>query len=147
MKRIPSLVFFASLLIIFVTECVSKYSYFYMKFNKVYNALVVNQTRAISCDESLGLCKKCDERCKAKHGPSCISKCDGEVGMLSCTCTYECGPTLPPKRNVCSGGTGMCSGNCPDKCCDTNCAQKYNGGRGFCNSLGNYNLCQCEYPC
>lgn len=105
--------FFLSLLIVSIylylisIECVSKYSYFYMKFNKVYNALVVNQTRAISCDESLGLCKKCDERCKAKHGPSCISKCDGEVGMLSCTCTYECGPTLPPKRNVCSGGTGM----------------------------------------
>ncbi|KAG7611104.1 hypothetical protein ISN44_As05g032140 [Arabidopsis suecica] len=127
MERITSLVFFASFLIIFVSG--------------------VNQTRADSCDESLGLCETCDERCKAKHGPSCISKCDGEVGMLSCTCTYECGPPLPPKGNVCSGGTGMCSGKCPYKCCDTSCAQKYNGGRGFCNSLGNYNFCQCEYPC
>lgn len=82
---------------------------FYVKFNKVYNALVVNQTRAVTCDESLGICKGCDKRCKTKHGPSCISKCDGEVGNLKCTCTYECGPPPPPK--ICNDGLSIAHKN------------------------------------
>ncbi|XP_010435730.1 PREDICTED: putative defensin-like protein 180 [Camelina sativa] len=130
MKRTGSLVFLVTLLIIFV-------------------AVVINQTRAESCNDVVGTCENCDERCKAKHGPSCISRCDGQFGVFLCTCTYECVPPSPPSPpKVCNGGTStMCSQNCPEKCCDTNCAQKYSGGRGFCNSLGNFNLCQCQYPC
>ncbi|XP_023635413.1 putative defensin-like protein 180 [Capsella rubella] len=120
-----SLVFLVSLLVIFVA--------------------VVNQTRADSCNDSLGTCENCDERCKTKHGPSTMSKCDGSVGLLLCTCTYECAPLASSK--ICSGGTGLCTADCPEKCCDTNCAEKYNSGRGSCNFLGNYNLCQCEYKC
>ncbi|KAL1223331.1 putative defensin-like protein [Cardamine amara subsp. amara] len=124
MERITSLVFLVSLLIIF--------------------ASVVNQTRAGTCDESLGICQGCDDRCKAKHGPSCISKCDGEVGNLMCTCTYDCTP--PPPLKTCNNGLGMCSPSCPE-CCNAQCAQKYVGGSGLCNTLDNISMCLCKYPC
>ncbi|XP_019088066.1 PREDICTED: putative defensin-like protein 180 [Camelina sativa] len=102
MERTPSLIFHVSLLIIFVA--------------------VVNQTRADSCNDSLG------------------------------TCTYEGVPPSPPSPlsplKVCIGVVKrMCSYVCPEKCCDANCAQKYKGGRGFCNPFGNIILCQCQYPC
>ncbi|CAL9224427.1 unnamed protein product [Arabidopsis halleri] len=121
MERIPSLVSLVSLLIIF--------------------ASVVDQTRAGICNDSLGLCDGCDQRCKAKHGPSCESKCDGPVGMLMCTCIYEC----PPK--LCNGGLGNCGESCNEQCCDRNCALKYNGGHGYCNTLDDFSLCLCKYPC
>ncbi|ESQ54220.1 hypothetical protein EUTSA_v10026566mg [Eutrema salsugineum] len=127
MERITSLAFLVSLLIVF--------------------ASVVNQTRANTCSEGLGTCENCDQRCKAKHGPSSQSSCDRSVGVPLCTCYYQCGPPSPTPPKICDGGAGICSQSCPDKCCDTNCAQKYKGGRGFCSSIGNYRLCQCTYPC
>ncbi|XP_018482286.1 defensin-like protein 182 [Raphanus sativus] len=114
-------------------------------------ASVVNQTRANTCTDGLGTCENCDQRCKAKHGPSSESNCDHSLVMPLCLCYYQCaGPTptptpTPPK--ICNGGAGICSRSCPETCCNTNCAQKFNGGHGFCSTLGNFNLCQCQYPC
>ncbi|CAA7048814.1 unnamed protein product [Microthlaspi erraticum] len=107
--------------------------------NDVYNVAVVNQSSAAQCMETQGPCDNCDQKCLAKYGPSVHTQC----GNSQCICIYECGQ--PAK--TCSGGGGMCSQNCPETCCDANCAQKFNGGKGYCQSLGNYNLCQCEYPC
>lgn len=104
------------------------------------NVAVVNQSRAGTCVETEGPCENCDQKCLAKFGPSVNTQC----GNSQCLCIYECPPS-PPK--VCNGGAGLCSQNCPEKCCDTNCATKFNGGHGSCATLGNINLCQCEYPC
>ncbi|XP_010438224.1 PREDICTED: defensin-like protein 182 [Camelina sativa] len=112
---------------------------------------VVDQARAKTCIDGLGTCENCDERCKAKHGPSSESNCgiSTEVPLPLCTCYYQCGSSSspPPSPKKCNGGVGICSQRCPEKCCDMNCAQKYNGGHGFCNTLGTFSLCQCEYPC
>ncbi|CAF2132171.1 hypothetical protein BRARA_K00859 [Brassica rapa] len=120
MQRTTSLVFLVNFLIIFTS--------------------VVNQSRAGTCVETEGPCENCDQKCLAKFGPSVNTQC----GNSQCLCIYECPPS-PPK--VCNGGAGLCSQNCPEKCCDTNCATKFNGGHGSCVTLGNFNLCQCEYPC
>lgn len=101
----------------------------------------MDQSRADTCDDKIGPCDdNCDQTCKATYGPETQSKCDGPVGNSSCTCHYQC-------IKVCNGGTGMCSEACPNNCCDMNCAKKYIGGHGYCNSLGNFRLCQCNYPC
>ncbi|XP_010493543.1 PREDICTED: putative defensin-like protein 179 [Camelina sativa] len=124
MERTTSLVFLVSLLIIF--------------------ASVLNQIRAHTCDDnSLGPCKNCDERCKAKHGPLSVSKCNGGDGM--CMCTYECAPLLPDK--VCVGAIDMCTDTCPLSCCDRLCAIKYKNGRGGCVDYVGYRMCTCEYSC
>ncbi|CAB81000.1 hypothetical protein [Arabidopsis thaliana] len=98
---------------------------------------VVNQARGDTCIDGLGYCNNCDERCKAKHGPSSESSCDRSVGVPLCKCYYECesppSPPAPPKK--CDGGAGICSQRCQGQCCDMNCAQKYIGGHGFCNTL------------
>ncbi|ESQ46610.1 hypothetical protein EUTSA_v10000699mg [Eutrema salsugineum] len=113
---------------------------------ELYYVAVVNQSRADTCTEILGTCENCDQKCLDKYGPSVRTQCDGVAGQpLLCTCIFHCGPPLPPK--VCTGGAGLCSGNCSDKCCDGNCAAKYNAGHGSCLMLGNFNLCQCEYTC
>ncbi|CAH8274857.1 unnamed protein product [Arabidopsis lyrata] len=127
MERMTSIVFIVNLLIIFTS--------------------VVNQTRADTCTDGLGLCNGCDERCKAKHGPSSESNCDRSIGVGLCVCYYQCGSPSPPVQKKCNGGAGICSQRCQGTCCDMNCAQKYNGGHGFCNTLGTFSLCQCEYPC
>ncbi|KAG2239384.1 hypothetical protein Bca52824_091815 [Brassica carinata] len=42
-------------------------------------------TGANTCTEGLGTCENCDERCKAKHGPSSESNCDRSLVIpLSC---------------------------------------------------------------
>ncbi|AEE85716.1 low-molecular-weight cysteine-rich 59 [Arabidopsis thaliana] len=129
METVTSLVFIVNLLIIFTS--------------------VVNQARGDTCIDGLGYCNNCDERCKAKHGPSSESSCDRSVGVPLCKCYYECesppSPPAPPKK--CDGGAGICSQRCQGQCCDMNCAQKYIGGHGFCNTLGTFSFCQCEYPC
>ncbi|KAH0871503.1 hypothetical protein HID58_078525 [Brassica napus] len=60
------------------------------------------------------------------------------------TCYYTCGPPspTPPHHKQCYGGTGLCS-----SACNQNCAQKYLGGSGFCESIGISRLCKCQYPC
>ncbi|XP_013597145.1 PREDICTED: defensin-like protein 182 isoform X1 [Brassica oleracea var. oleracea] len=128
MERITPVVLLVSLLIMF--------------------ASVVNQTRA-KCADGLGTCENCDERCKAKHGPSSESICDLSLGMPLCMCYYQCAdpPPTPTPPKICNGGAGLCSARCFGSCCDTNCAQKFNGGHGFCSTLGTFNLCQCQYPC
>ncbi|KAG7533138.1 hypothetical protein ISN45_Aa08g007700 [Arabidopsis thaliana x Arabidopsis arenosa] len=118
-----SLLFFVSLVIIF--------------------ASVVNQIRAQTCDENLGSCENCDQRCKAKHGPLSVSKCNGPDGM--CKCTYECASFKPAK--VCVGGTDMCTDTCPQSCCDRQCAIKYKNGHGGCVNYAGYRMCICEYSC
>ncbi|KAG2245446.1 hypothetical protein Bca4012_015784 [Brassica carinata] len=112
-------------------------------------ASVVNQTGANTCTEGLGTCENCDERCKAKHGPSSESNCDRSLVIPLCVCYYQCPdpPPTPTPPKICNGGAGLCSARCPANCCDTNCAQKFNGGHGFCDTIGNFNLCQCQYPC
>lgn len=108
----------------------------------------MNQARADTCVDGLGTCQNCDERCKAKHGSSSESNCDRSIGVPLCTCYYQCGSSpSPPSPKKCDGGAGICSERCPEICCDMNCAQKYYGGHGFCNTLGTFSLCQCEYPC
>lgn len=112
----------------------------------------MNQTRATICVDGLGTCENCDQKCKAKHGPSSESSCDRSIGVPLCTCYYECpspppSPPSPTPPKTCFGGTGACSQRCPEKCCDMNCAQKYRGGHGYCDTLGTISLCQCEYPC
>lgn len=98
-----------------------------------------------ACEDPLGACPQCDERCKAKRGPTAQGSCD--INQL-CTCYYPCGPTpLPPQPKQCYGGTGLCTGQCGSQCCNQNCAQKYPGGSGFCESLGHNYLCKCQYPC
>ncbi|KAL0891271.1 hypothetical protein Bca101_015254 [Brassica carinata] len=104
---------------------------------------VVNQSRAQAaqaCVQALGPCENCDQKCLAQYGPSVHTQC----GNSQCLCIYQCGPS-PPK--VCNGGAGLCSQNCPSNCCDMNCAKKYNAGHGSCVTLGNSNLCQCQYSC
>ncbi|XP_010472383.1 PREDICTED: defensin-like protein 181 [Camelina sativa] len=122
MERTPTLASLVSLLIIF--------------------ASVVEQTRADKCNERLGPCDGCDQRCKARYGGSCESKCDGIVGMLSCTCIYQCHP-----RKVCNAGLGNCGMSCNSQCCNAKCAQRYSGGGGFCNNVAGFSVCQCSYPC
>ncbi|EOA18836.1 hypothetical protein CARUB_v10007451mg [Capsella rubella] len=113
----------------------------------------VNPTKADTCKEGLGTCKNCDQRCKTKYGASSQGNCDGSVGLLVCTCHFKCGIHSPPPplsyqpQKTCNGGAGFCSKTCNKDCCDSNCAQKYDGGTGFCNTIGHANLCQCVYPC
>ncbi|KAL0804919.1 hypothetical protein Bca101_097410 [Brassica carinata] len=101
-----------------------------------------NKVKANSCQDPLGSCLQCDERCKAKHGPTGQASCDTRNQL--CTCYYTCGPSspTPPQHKQCYGGTGLCS-----SACNQNCAQKYLGGSGFCESIGNSRLCKCQYPC
>ncbi|XP_013597357.1 PREDICTED: defensin-like protein 183 [Brassica oleracea var. oleracea] len=103
---------------------------------------VANKVKANSCQDPLGSCLQCDERCKAKHGPTGQASCDSRNQL--CTCYYTCGPPspTPPHHKQCYGGTGLCS-----SACNQNCAQKYLGGSGFCESIGNSRLCKCQYPC
>ncbi|ESQ54217.1 hypothetical protein EUTSA_v10027387mg [Eutrema salsugineum] len=110
-------------------------------------ASVENKVKADICHEGLGNCNQCDERCKAKHGPTAQGDCNNIYQI--CTCNYDCGPPPPaPPRRQCSGGTGLCDTKCGNPCCNLSCARKYPGGSGFCdNSLGHTLLCQCQYPC
>ncbi|CAH2077379.1 unnamed protein product [Thlaspi arvense] len=126
MQRITSLTFLVTLLIVFTS--------------------VVNQSRAATCNETLGSCENCDKKCLTKYGPSVKTHCDGPGGM--CTCVYGCGPPSPIKpMKVCIGSTGLCTSKCAGSCCDRNCALKYNAGRGACSQLGDYIVCECEYTC
>ncbi|KAJ4899229.1 Defensin-like protein 183 [Raphanus sativus] len=102
---------------------------------------VANKVKAATCQDPLGSCLQCDERCKAKHGPTGQASCDRNQ---LCTCYYTCGPSspTPPKHKQCYGGAGLCS-----SACNQNCAQKYPGGSGFCESIGSTRLCKCQYPC
>ncbi|CAH8315403.1 unnamed protein product [Eruca vesicaria subsp. sativa] len=72
-------------------------------------ASVVNQTRANNCTDGLGTCENCDQRCKAKHGPSSESTCDHSLVVPLCLCYYQCaGPSptpTPPK--ICNGGADI----------------------------------------
>ncbi|EOA18661.1 hypothetical protein CARUB_v10007237mg [Capsella rubella] len=104
-------------------------------------ASVENKVKAKTCMERLdhGLCERCTERCKAKHGPKGEGSCDIKAQL--CYCFYPC-PTGPQ----CYGGAGLC-GPCGSPCCNQQCADKYNQGTGFCDNIGHSNLCKCEYPC
>ncbi|EOA18746.1 hypothetical protein CARUB_v10007327mg [Capsella rubella] len=132
MERMTSLVLIVNLFIIFTS--------------------VLNQVSAKECIDGLGTCENCDQRCKTKHGKSSESSCERSIGMPIpfCTCYYQCGgfsSPPPPSPEICNGGGGICSQRCPETCCDINCAHKYKGGHGFCNTFGIFSLCQCEYPC
>ncbi|XP_010447773.1 PREDICTED: defensin-like protein 183 [Camelina sativa] len=113
-------------------------------------ASVENKINAKTCMENLGYCEgtsqQCDERCKAKHGPEAEGECD--VKGLTCTCFYPCGQGPSPlKPKICYGGAGVCSDKCGPPCCNQNCAEKYNEGTGFCDSIGHTYLCKCQYTC
>ncbi|ESQ54216.1 hypothetical protein EUTSA_v10026848mg [Eutrema salsugineum] len=99
----------------------------------------VNKVKANICQDALGACPQCDVRCKAKHGPAGQGSCDN-VNQL-CTCNYTCGPPNPQQSEQCYG-LFICT-----DACNQNCAQKYLGGSGFCESIGNTKLCKCQYPC
>lgn len=105
----------------------------------------MNQIRADTYEDDLGAgsCENCDQRCKAKHGPSSVSKCNGPVGK--CMCINEFKPLLPSK--VCVGGIDMCTDTCPESCCDRLCAIKYKNGHGGCVLYPPYRMCICEYSC
>lgn len=113
----------------------------YKQMNDVYNVAVVNQSRAATCMDTEGPCDNCDQKCLAKYGPSVRTQC----GNSLCMCIYQCRPGPSPK--TCYGGAGPCSQSCPDQCCDANCAKKYDNGKGYCQMLGSFSLCQCEYLC
>ncbi|CAN8276405.1 unnamed protein product [Cochlearia groenlandica] len=110
--------------------------------------MVQNKAKAQICREGLGICNQCDERCKARHGPTAQGTCDR---YQLCTCLYYCGPPQappqPPPRKQCYGGAGLCDIKCGNPCCNQSCAQKYPGGGGYCDSLGSSLLCKCQYPC
>ncbi|EOA26022.1 hypothetical protein CARUB_v10019430mg [Capsella rubella] len=108
-------------------------------------ASVENKVKANTCMEGLGNCQQCSERCKAKHGPQGEGSCD--IKNQLCTCYYPCGSPSGPQPKKCYGGAGLCGGNCGPPCCNQKCAQKYNQGTGFCDSIGHTSLCKCEYPC
>ncbi|KAF8118530.1 hypothetical protein N665_0004s0015 [Sinapis alba] len=108
---------------------------------------VVNQAKADPCVDGLGACENCDNRCKFKHGPSSHGDCDRSVGVALCRCYYQCEPPSLTPLNICKGGGGLCSKRCPETCCNKICALNYNGGHGVCNTFGNFNVCQCQYPC
>lgn len=49
---------------------------------------------------------------------------------------------------ICTTGLGVCSDQCSDPFCDTNCAQKYPGGRGYCQDIvPPLRSCYCVYNC
>ncbi|CAN6988671.1 unnamed protein product [Brassica oleracea var. botrytis] len=56
-------------------------------------ASVENKVNANVCSEGLGICNQCDERCKARHGPTGQGMCDR---YNLCTCNYICAPVPPP---------------------------------------------------
>ncbi|CAH8385153.1 unnamed protein product [Eruca vesicaria subsp. sativa] len=103
------------------------------------NVAVVNQSRASTCFETLGLCdQNCAPQCVAKYGPSVhVQYTNGK-----CTCFFQYGHS-----KVCYGGAGFCSEDCNRNCCNMNCANKYLAGHGSCLMLVNINLCECEYSC
>ncbi|AED94787.1 low-molecular-weight cysteine-rich 57 [Arabidopsis thaliana] len=102
-------------------------------------ASAVNQIRAQTCDENLSSCENCDQRCKAKHGPSSVSKCNGPDGTCGCA-------SFKPAK-LCIGATDMCTDKCPTSCCDRQCAIKYKNGKGGCVDYAGYRMCICEYTC
>ncbi|ESQ54223.1 hypothetical protein EUTSA_v10026783mg [Eutrema salsugineum] len=104
---------------------------------------VTDKVVAKPCNDLMGDCEKCDERCKTKHGPTGKGTCEG-TSNKECMCYYECGPP-PPK--VCYGGAGRCSQKCSNQCCNQICASMYLHGAGFCDSIGAIFLCKCQYPC
>ncbi|XP_013624941.1 PREDICTED: defensin-like protein 183 [Brassica oleracea var. oleracea] len=108
--------------------------------------MLENKVNANVCSEGLGICNQCDERCKARHGPTGQGMCDR---YNLCTCNYICAPVPPPPSppTHCSGGAGLCDTRCGNPCCNQSCAQKYPGGVGFCDSLAHTVLCKCQYPC
>ncbi|CAL0306493.1 unnamed protein product [Lupinus luteus] len=83
---------------------------------------------------------QCDQNCKARF-PDGQGSCD--LGLCSC---YSC-TKIPPPKKKCIGGIGLCSNVCDENCCNGKCAGKFNEGVGFCNSLGVYRMCTCEYTC
>ncbi|EFH45659.1 hypothetical protein ARALYDRAFT_913481 [Arabidopsis lyrata subsp. lyrata] len=106
-----------------------------------------NEVMANICQESLGGCDQCNERCKAKRGPKSEGDCQSRIYNL-CMCNYQCGPPPPPPEpKVCYGGAGLCSQKCSNNCCNQICANKYSRGNGFCEKIGSINLCKCQYPC
>lgn len=121
---------------------------FLKETNDTYSVTVKNKVNANICTEGLGICNQCDERCKARHGPTGRGTCDR---YNLCTCDYICGPAPrppgPPPTKRCSGGAGLCGTKCGKPCCNQSCAQKYPGGVGSCDSLAHTLLCNCEYPC
>lgn len=63
------------------------------RINHTYSVTVENKVNANVCSEGLGICNQCDERCKARHGPTGQGMCDR---YNLCTCNYICAPVPPP---------------------------------------------------
>lgn len=130
-----------SFLLIDIDSNVSISVLFSLVLTKITIYTAANKVNAGYCQDGLGSCAQCDGRCKVKHGPTGQGSCDTRNQL--CTCYYTCGPPPnPPQPKQCYGGTGMCS-----NACNQSCAQKYPGGSGFCESIGNTRLCKCQYPC
>ena len=94
------------------------------------------------CNNNLGDWQQCDERCKAKHGPTCQGSCDNT--FKQCICNNE---SASPASKICYSGAGLCTTKCWDECCNKTCASMYLNGVGYCDSIGHINLCKCQYPC
>ncbi|CAH2077515.1 unnamed protein product [Thlaspi arvense] len=106
-------------------------------------ASVGSKVNAKLCQEPLGGCLFCKDRCTNKYGSLGRGICGGNH---LCTCEYVCSPSQgPPQPKQCYGGPGGPGGpgiKCGSACND-NCGKYYSGGSGFCES----NLCKCRYPC
>ncbi|KAM7470043.1 hypothetical protein LguiA_008226 [Lonicera macranthoides] len=117
---------------------------------RVVGALVY-LSEARTCSVNYGPCTNdCAARCTREH-PGGNGYCFGDIpSAKACNCDFSCpgppAPPAPPRRN-CSGTLGLCSSRCEAACCNGNCAAKFNNGIGFCNTLGNTRLCQCQYTC
>ncbi|KAF1867753.1 hypothetical protein Lal_00050186 [Lupinus albus] len=88
--------------------------------------------------DDLGACGdpgQCDQRCKAKHSGG-----EGKCGLGLCTC-YHCKENPP-----CDGAIGLCGIGCDENCCKAKCADKFKGV-GYCNQIGSYSQCACQYDC
>lgn len=105
------------------------------------------EVKGNTCSQPLGGCGpmgQCDQRCKALHIDG-----QGSCDLGLCTCYYGCAdpPPSPTPPKMCNNGLGVCSVQCGDACCNAKCASKYNQGTGMCSTIGNNNLCTCQYRC
>ncbi|CAN6827238.1 unnamed protein product [Brassica oleracea] len=101
-----------------------------------------NKVMAKPCNNNLGDCQQCDERCKTKYGPTSQGSHDNTCKQ--CLCNNE---SASPASKICYSGAGLCTPKCWDECCNKTCASMYLNGVGYCDSIGHINLCKCQYPC
>ncbi|KAF7838008.1 defensin-like protein 183 [Senna tora] len=94
----------------------------------------IERVEGDACSEAMGQCGplgECDQRCKAQHPGG-----DGSCEMNLCTCYYSCEP-----ERKCTAASGLCTAQCGNDCCNSECARKYKEGVGLCdNSAVTYSM-------